>query len=1423
MMAACSDWEEPAQPMIDDEETGEVELTIQTQVPGMEGASRAIPTEKITSITALAFDRDTTLIKVVSAEITPSTDESKKDTTGTFSVKVPLRTRSIHFIAKRDGEFTEITETEHYGKKATDLLIGRTSDELHYWAMLGFENGEDLKDLSATGGKLDLIRNFAKVKLNLPNDMDGHIAGFLNYNVTGTIAPSKNGVFGYQTQTNHAMPPTFYIHSDTISDRELGVEYYLFEEKNVKGDDGFGVASDLVYTICKIDSLYYKIAFKSDSVFRPIIRNQAYNITISKDIDKTRGRTEYKDAVNAKPVNDAGAKLQIHMGFDPSVVFMFLNEVYSVTVANIDSIQTLQIGYSQDFFGQGGIAIEGITPTSQETAITSGEKKIWVDTYTITDESGFTLTIDLDSTKVTTAAKDIEVQFLGEGENVYVNDILTVHALEQGDLTTVSPTTIEIPKTAGSTFKAQVTIPTYNEDVGDFELWVGDTEGAFTVTPPDDLKLLADGYYDVTEGQTYEFTFTLNEEGEIDAVKEVVFYVVTDYHRLVGTTTVTLLDDTVPEQDSYELWVENGAWNGSTGYNQFFTYPESITTGSAANLESSFYDDGANAHKSQHMVMGEGSRISFTISEQRYLTLLVAKNGDNNNTPSIKLMQGETEWTTTADANATTVDGTYNFGNGEIGTNGRLIRYELPAGTYTLQGSNTSYLLYYLRVSAEKPTMTDIVQPTVADYALSWSDNSNERYFKENDTKYFVDEEATNFTPKFKLNETSEVGLSTTSLQVNTNVWSFNNGDDSTPGSMQQTTRSYTNNEISSLTYNEGEYTLSGSVTGVNETSYKYAAFYDNLQLKPVIFNVKNTVKVYLYTSWDGSATPVTEFVVGGENNIIGFKMPQHTLPVNPLNSENIDFTIDSSWNSKELGAGIFNVGGSTYRIGNQANQNDGQSTHYHPRTEWTYKISWNNIPSNVIIPTSITDDVYFSYNGTISKAPEIVCSSAQGNETALNITLDFYADVDGDGNIDENLGNNALYEDLKLDDSHFYLKATIENPTNFDGTSVTLNIDYAQLLTGCGISGYAIHWQNSRASGTNADNIQYVSDNGTSLQFTIDKDYSEYWIKWVFKTGSNYEDENYKGTEIGFNYTVSKPEEQNYNLSGETKVNIAFEDEPVVNGTSIGPNGSQTLDWENYLEVNSYLPIGTKVTINFTSDSGGTFELHDSSRTPIVLPINYPATDGDTYLTVPSGTTSYTFLVTDKIKINGSSITYGINCLRINGTGLNITSIVAKYPGVTGEVYFNDGSSRLNAWAGTSSTATENVDGNNNNYLVLSNSNSSYAQGGIDPMHSGKAYEPGNYTLTCRIRKTENATGTLSFGFQHTYPLHTQNENGETNVVYETAGSFEDIIIDNLGTGWQSVNLEAMLSRGCDRLLFDFSNVNGEIHIDDLSLVRNQ
>ena len=1430
----------------DDEE---IELTINTLLPDGGISTRTAPAEKITSITALAFDRNHELIKVQTSEVVQTITS---DTTGTFKVTVPQRTRRIHFIAKNNGEFTEITESD-YGKTDVGLLVNRISsiqnsqdadgisNALHYWQMLDFDSAEDLKDLSDELQALDtldkkpgdvyrlpLIRNMAKITLNLQNGMTGHIAGILNYNTTGTIVPylkdGDNYTFGYQTKTNHELPSTFVITSDVSNWSELDTVHYLFEEYNDVGD--------LIYVMCYIDNdgesgnedsgHFYKVALVKpkftgvEDKYYYVIRNQAYNINIVGKLDVTLGKTDYSDAVqNGKPINDS-EKEQVHLDFEPDEVYMYIGEPGTVTVKIPEGIAELQIGFPSERFDADGVIAKNTAGNNLENSTTTNGN-IHISTYAVTGLSEIVLSMNLKSS-IQDAISGMELQFIGSGDDKIVNDKLVVHVLKR-DALNVTPTAVEIPRTKGNSFSVNVIIPSFDNYDGAYELTVNDKDNKYNITAPGTL-VLQDGVYNVEKGQTYTFAFELREDGTAGDKHTIEFHLDTDYHDYDATTIVTLIDNVVHDQD-YEIWVDvyNSKWTGTENSVEFFGYNKTTPEGSFAagttpnGFRTEFYDTDANSHISQSMVMGSDDSFTFTITgtEPRYLTLLVAR---KDNAPSIDLLKNGQPWTATSDE--TQVPDTYNFSkDGDITTSGRLIRYKLEPGTYTLQGSDAAaYLLYYMRLTKEKPVMTDVAQPLIADYELSWSgatyvNTDAKGYLKINDSKYIVDQDNLNHTVELKSENNSlasSLNLSTFTLseidvQVATEVIAFedtNNNNGKITNNNQS--KSAQSNTCTLDTYNAGNYATSGTI---NEPDYKYEVFYEKLHLNSVQYEVKSPIIPGLYTSLEGNKlTPVNKFTNMDDAWAIGFRMPMIVPAPHsdllPVSEKYGNYTIDINipeWTKRSdntsTGLGVIVGNDKNYTLGKQSNSNSGGTEMLHPREGWTYKIAFESIPdSKQIVPSLLNGnkkddtDHYFIYNGTIAKAVTIPTPYEVIN---LNLqSLEFRSA--------SNKGDNQTYN-LNFGDD-FYLKATIsqDDAQKYAGKFVKLQGNFSNLQNGGNSS---IDWNKSRQDGSS---IVDRNNNGNSLQFEIKAEQTDYEIHWKF-----VRPEGNTSNPVQFTYTVSNPE---YTGDKDATATIAFVNEPTTqSGTIIYSGQKQWGGWSDsdFLEIyDHYLPVGTEIIVNTTSTNGGAFELHDcEERSLRFQDVNYPVT-GDNYYNVGSGNTSHSFKVANNTTANGNNIN-GVNGLRINGNNVTITSVVVKFPNQIGEILnrdFNDGNA-INGWGNDGYVNPTVKNENGYSYLVLSNSGG-FAQAAIDG-----GYEPGNYVLTVNVKGT--VSGSIKQIFQHFYTP----KNGQTQYVDATSTNIA------ITTGWQEVSINVRLDRGCNRFMFDYSNFNGEIHIDDLKLER--
>lgn len=1475
-VVACSESDE----MMDAIRGNEIVLNVNTYVPGIEASSRTAPTtENITSITALAFDGDTTLIKVTEPTLNRDTSNGEdKSLKGTMTLTVPQRTRFIHFIAKNNAKFTEITDSD-LGKTARGLLVGRISkitnnsdaasisNALHYWGMLTFASAEELKQKK----DVTLYRNMAKLSLHLPGGTDGHIAGILNYNTTGTMVPYivKNGVtqFEYQTETNHALPPTFEITSDVTADKNLGTVHYLFEEYDDVGD--------LIYVICKVGSKYYKIALVKpeftdiSNKYYYVIRNMEYKINITGTLDEQLGKDDYSDAVkNGKPINDS-QKEQVHLDFEPDEVTMYLDEPGTVIVKIPDGITELQIGYPTERFNAGGIKVGGIDVGNSET---SADGKVFIDTYNVEGKSEITLSIDLKES-VIDAISGMEIQFKGNGENKRADDKLIVNVLKRDDLN-VTPSSIEIPKTAGSKFTVKVIIPSFDNYDGVYELSVNDTDNKFNMTAPGNL-VLQDGVYNVEKGQTYTFEFELREDGTVNDTHNINFHLDTEYHHYDGETTVKLIDNTVEEYDEYDIWVENGAWTGSTNAVEFFGYKSSNanngfqTASSPDALRTEYYDEDANQHHTTPMLMSNDDSFTFTIPEGgMWLTMLVASNNTN---PSINLFNNNGQpWTTSPDdANATTVKDTYNFGNGEINTDGRLIRYQLPAGTYTLQGSAVEYLLYYMRVTKVKPEMTDVAQPQVTDYELSWSGNGGQ-YLKDqnnndNGSKYFVDDNATTFDAKLSYQGLNNVSLSTMNLKVESLLHSFadqdQNGNNISPTDVTSNTESRSYNQISpTLAYNAGAYNLSGTINLGNESTYKYAAFYDVVQLKPVDFTVKNTIKVGLYHSWNEDATSITEYT-NGLPYIVGFKMPP-VLPNNVYVDNNtvspIVFTIDSNWKVQSSGLGV-EANNGNYRLTSQTQtNNDTQYQRVHPRPNWNYKIQWENVVSNNLTPTltnvNENKDIYFSYNGTITKNPSIATSISSDK---LDIELDFYQTEN------ENKPDGTTYN-LDFTNDSFYLKATISqtDAAKYAGAQVNLQGEFTSESGG---GHNSIHWWNSRQGGNSS--IGYDNNNnGTGLRFTIQEGQTEYKIEWKFVRPNDSQ----STVPVQFTYTVKN---DLYNMTGDTKATI------ILGGNQAGGNELDiTLNFSydvdgNYNFTNNTsmtnLKLNTsrvRLTATISQEDAQAFKgktiylkgvyssingandgyaIHWVNSRQDNSSINYSSPDFNGLgleFKIDSNNPLTTYYIEWIFETGGQYPGYGdieftYNVTNSQGTGSQSATIAFTNEPVLEFMFnFNDNNDtsddgknkQLYGWFTTfNNTVVTNGERRfENNALVLHNEHVNVSNGIQESLSQAAvdvAFENGkSYTLIIKVKSDDQTT--IYNNFSNNLPIILQDDNQDSN--WPKCGDFKTESNDDLtfSTEWQTVKVttKANGTPTKGRVVINFGHIIGNIYIDDLILVRN-
>jgi len=726
----------------------------------------------------------------------------------------------------------------------------------------------------------------------------------------------------------------------------------------------------------------------------------------------------------------------------------------------------------------------------------------------------------------------------------------------------------------------------------------------------------------------------------------------------------------------------------------------------------------AHNHNTAAINMQNESSITFTIADTRYLTLLVAK---SSNAPSINLQKDGQTWTATSEA--TTLPDNYNFAKeGDITTSGRLIRYTLEPGTYTLQRGNNDYdyLLYYMRVTKDRPIMTDIAQPLVTDYELAWSggefqDDIAKGYLKidETNSKHIVNEDKLTHTVTLK----SDGNSLNTSLNLNLTTFTLNKIDlnvATTRITFQSTNENNINindttqyipaqtNSCNIPKYNAGTYALSSTI---GNPKYKYEIFYDSLKLKSVEYEVKSPIMPALYNSMDGSKlTPVNEFKSQDEAWAIGFKMPM-VVPADPssLMANYKGYTIDINipdWrmsDSISSGLGVIEINDENYTLGTQKDSNGNEMIH--PREGWTYKIALASIAGNSIVPSlengnkGSDTDHYFTYGGTIAKKvsiPVIYTENPSGNvnelNLPLNINLDFYREYSNGNQVDTDW-NNLIYGV-----SRFGLKATITIPNDQDsedyvGKTVYLNGAFSNTL---GKGNAAIHWDNSLDQNSTIRYKQIdgqdIPRNGEQLQFTIVRNddnsiRTEYMIEWIFKGGGQYDINNNDG-DIEFTYTITATN-NNHSISGQNSADLGIK--RVVDIHSGVFNFSTGNKWDTNLTFYEIFPIGTQITIVYSAgknNGGCTIKFCESNGVnQLYIPdfVNDPGYDGPKQNLYMSFNGDKTFVIdvdTDieiyqyvannsdpEIKIRNLSSENPLNGLQLQGTDAVLQKVTVTAP----------------------------------------------------------------------------------------------------------------------------------------------------------------
>lgn len=283
---------------------GYVNISFSADIPEMNRVQvRAVDPDGIDihNIKLFCFNPYGLFITSVSAEsLNPVTG-----TTGTFKATVPEETKIIHFIANqnenlyRDQDFMNKTES------AVLADMEGASGMLIYWARFeASDNGEILQKELMEQGKVEMIRNQAKVSISNWNTDFLKVTGFVTTGIHafGTVAPYSNseGFVWPGVEEFVTLPRNQVLMSD-IDDVNTKNEDYIFEHENsidlpvsviIKGI-AQGETKELYYRVALVDANGEQLLIK---------RNYSYILNIAGKL--SYGRETFEEALEAPFTNN---------------------------------------------------------------------------------------------------------------------------------------------------------------------------------------------------------------------------------------------------------------------------------------------------------------------------------------------------------------------------------------------------------------------------------------------------------------------------------------------------------------------------------------------------------------------------------------------------------------------------------------------------------------------------------------------------------------------------------------------------------------------------------------------------------------------------------------------------------------------------------------------------------------------------------------------------------------------------------------------------------------------------------------------------------------------------------------------------------------------------------------------------------------
>ncbi len=280
---------------------GYVTLCFNVEVPDMSVVeTKAVDPDGggVQQISIFCFDKNALFITVTTAKVIA--DMGNPSLSGTFEASVPEHAATLHLIGNQN--LTYFKEENYRGMSEVDVMasLEASAGRMIYWAR---KTVAEMLSYNSSSNPVMLLRNQAKITLNVGTDFVQKGWVVVNSNAFGTVAPYSPEYGGFTVPTITApfvtLPDNRAKLGDYLDILTNDVEY-IFETENT--------AADPVDFILKgarpgEEDRYYRISLMDENGdYVMIMRNHHYTVNIVGDL--YYGQSTFQEALEAPATNN---------------------------------------------------------------------------------------------------------------------------------------------------------------------------------------------------------------------------------------------------------------------------------------------------------------------------------------------------------------------------------------------------------------------------------------------------------------------------------------------------------------------------------------------------------------------------------------------------------------------------------------------------------------------------------------------------------------------------------------------------------------------------------------------------------------------------------------------------------------------------------------------------------------------------------------------------------------------------------------------------------------------------------------------------------------------------------------------------------------------------------------------------------------